>query len=254
VSASTHNQALSAILFLYREALAVELPSGKSTKPPCWHGACMTEGMKQMSLDTTGFERKTKHTRKREFLDEMSLVVPWSELVALITPHGPSRGAKGGRPPFGVDTLLRIHFLQWFNLSDQAMEESLYDTAMFRQFAGLDIGEDHLPDESTILRFRHLLEEHQWAEQILATISATLTDKGLLLKQGTVVDATLIAARRSTKNQDRERYPEMHQTKKGMALRHEGPWWSGCRLGPGSKCGDRGSQRPQRNTGPGFAA
>lgn len=157
--------------------------------------------MKQMSLGAAGFERKTKRTRKREFLDEMNLVVPWSELVALVTPHAPARGAKGGRPPFAVETMLRIHFLQqWFNLSDPAMEEALYDTPMFREFAGLDMGEDHLPDESTILRFRHLLEAHSLSVQILATINATLLAKGLLLKQGTVVDATLIAAPSSTKN------------------------------------------------------
>jgi IS5 family transposase len=172
--------------------------------------------MKQMSLGAAGFERKTKRTRKREFLDEMNLVVPWSELVALVTPHAPARGAKGGRPPFAVETMLRIHFLQqWFNLSDPAMEEALYDTPMFREFADLDMGEDHLPDESTILRFRHLLEAHSLSVQILATINATLMAKGLLLKQGTVVDATLIAAPSSTKNQDGERDPEMHQTKKG---------------------------------------
>ena len=172
--------------------------------------------MKQMSLDTTGFERKTKRTRKREFLDEMNLVVPWAELVSLIAQHSPTRSAKGGRPPFAVETMLRIHFLQqWFNLSDPAMEEALYDTPMFREFAGLDMGEDRLPDESTILRFRHLLEAHNLSLQILATVNATLMAKGLLLKQGTVVDATLIAAPSSTKNQDGERDPEMHQTKKG---------------------------------------
>ena len=172
--------------------------------------------MKQMSLDTTGFERKTKRTRKRAFLDEMNLVVPWAELVSLIAPHSPTRSAKGGRPPFAVETMLRIHFLQqWFNLSDTAMEEALYDTPMFREFAGLDMGEDRLPDESTILRFRHLLEAHNLSLQILATVNATLMAKGLLLKQGTVVDATLIAAPSSTKNQDGERDPEMHQTKKG---------------------------------------
>jgi len=172
-----------------------------------------------MSLDTTGFERKTKRTRKREFLDEMDLLVPWAELVALIAPHAPARkpkGPKGGRPPFAVETMLRIHFLQqWFNLSDPVMEESLYDTPMFRDFAGLDMGEDHLPDESTILRFRHLLEAHQLSVQILATVNATLTAKGLLLKQGTVVDATLIAAPSSTKNITGTRDPEMHQIKKG---------------------------------------
>lgn len=177
--------------------------------------------MKQMSLGTAGFERKTKRTRKREFLDEMNLVVPWAELVALIAQHAPQPGAKGGRPPFGVVTMLRIHFLQnWFNLSDPAMEEALYDTPMFREFAGLDVGEDHLPDESTILRFRHLLETHNLSLHILATVNATLSAKGLLLKQGTVVDATLIAAPSSTKNSTGTRDPEMHQTKKGNQWHH----------------------------------
>ncbi|MFZ2825172.1 IS5 family transposase [Hydrogenophaga sp.] len=172
--------------------------------------------MKQMSLGESGFERKTKRTRKREFLDEMNLVVPWSELVSLIAPHAPAPGAKGGRPPFAVETMLRIHFVQqWFNLSDPGMEEALYDTPMFREFAGLDAGEDNLPDESTILRFRHLLEAHSLSLQILATVNATLAAKGLLLKSGTVVDATLIAAPSSTKNSSGERDPEMHQTKKG---------------------------------------
>ncbi|WP_234265107.1 IS5 family transposase [Hydrogenophaga sp. NFH-34] len=172
--------------------------------------------MKQMSLGESGFERKTKRTRKREFLDEMNLVVPWAELVSLIAPHAPAPGAKGGRPPFAVETMLRIHFLQqWFNLSDPAMEEALYDMALFREFVGLDAGEDNLPDESTILRFRHLLEAHNLSLQILATVNATLAAKGLLLKSGTVVDATLIAAPSSTKNSGGERDPEMHQTKKG---------------------------------------
>ena len=172
--------------------------------------------MKQMSLGESGFERKTKRTRKREFLDEMNLVVPWVELVSLIAPHAPAPGAKGGRPPFAVETMLRIHFLQeWFNLSDPAMEEALYDMALFREFVGLDTGDDNLPDESTILRFRHLLEAHNLGLQILATVNATLAAKGLLLKSGTVVDATLIAAPSSTKNSSGERDPEMHQTKKG---------------------------------------
>jgi IS5 family transposase len=172
--------------------------------------------MKQMSLGESGFERKTKRTRKREFLDEMNLVVPWAELVSLIAPHAPTPGAKGGRPPFAIETMLRIHFVQqWFNLSDPAMEEALYDMALFREFVGLDAGEDNLPDESTILRFRHLLETHNLSLQILAIVNATLAAKGLLLKSGTVVDATLIAAPSSTKNSSGERDPEMHQTKKG---------------------------------------
>jgi IS5 family transposase len=136
--------------------------------------------------------------------------------VSLITPHAPTPGVKGGRPPFAVETMLRIHFLQqWFNLSDPSMEEALYDTPMFREFVGLDQGEENLPDESTILRFRHLLEANNLSIQILATVNATLTAKGLLLRSGTVVDATLIAAPSSTKNNSGERDPEMHQTKKG---------------------------------------
>ncbi len=172
--------------------------------------------MKQMSLANSGFELKTKRTRKREFLDEMELVVPWAELEALIEPHAPKVGAKGGRPPFAVATMLRIHFLQqWFNLSDPAMEEALYDMELFRQFARLDGGIDRLPDESTILRFRHLLEQHDLSLRIMGAVNATLAAKGLLLKAGTVVDATLIAAPSSTKNGSGERDPEMHQTKKG---------------------------------------
>ena len=170
--------------------------------------------MKQQSLAAAGFELATKRTRKREFLDEMNLVVPWVELVALIKPHAPA--GKTGRPPFAVETMLRIHFMQqWFGLSDPAMEEALHDVPLYCQFAQLDPGLSRLPDESTILRFRHLLEAGDLSLQIMAAINATLSAKGLMLKTGTVVDATLIAAPSSTKNKDGERDPEMHQAKKG---------------------------------------
>ena len=170
--------------------------------------------MKQQSLATAGFELASKRTRKREFLDEMNLVVPWSDLVGLVQPHAPA--GKTGRPPFAVETMLRIHFMQqWFGLSDPAMEEALHDVPLYCQFARLDPGMSRLPDESTILRFRHLLEEHDLSLQIMAAINATLANKGLMLKAGTVVDATLIAAPSSTKNKDGERDPEMHQAKKG---------------------------------------
>ena len=173
--------------------------------------------MKQISLATSGFELVIKRTRKRVFLDEMSLVVPWTELVDLIQPFAPiGTGAKGGRPTFAVETMLRIHFLQqWFGLSDPAMEEALHDTPLYCGFARLDAAMDRLPDETTILRFRHLLEEHNLGIQLLAAINATLIAKGLMLKTGTVVDATLIAAPSSTKNSRGERDPQMHQTKKG---------------------------------------
>ncbi|PKO78232.1 MAG: IS5/IS1182 family transposase [Betaproteobacteria bacterium HGW-Betaproteobacteria-15] len=166
--------------------------------------------MKQQDL---GLNLSKRRTRKAVFLDEMNLVVPWTELLALITPHAPR--AKTGRPPFELETMLRIHFIQqWFGLSDLAMEEALFETTLYREFVGLTSVE-RIPDRVSILRFRHLLEEHQLAEQILATVNATLSGKGLMLREGTVVDATLIAAPSSTKNKDGERDPEMHQTKKG---------------------------------------
>ena len=173
--------------------------------------------MKQISLATTGFELVTKRTRKRVFLDEMNLVVPWTELVGLIDPFASSgTTAKGGRPAFAVETMLRIHFLQqWFGLSDPAMEEALHDIALYCEFARLDPGAMRLPDETTILRFRHLLEANNLSIELLTTINATLAAKGLMLKTGTVVDATLIAAPSSTKNSSGERDPEMHQAKKG---------------------------------------
>ena len=172
--------------------------------------------MNQISLGTSGFELSSKRTRKREFLDEMNRVVPWAELVRLIQPYAPS--GKTGRPPFAVETLLRIHFMQqWFTLSDPAMEEALHDTPLYCEFARLDPGMSRLPDESTILRFRHLLEANDLALQIMATVNAMpmLSSKGLLLKAGTAVDATLIAAPCSTKNSSGTRDSEMHQTKKG---------------------------------------
>ena len=167
--------------------------------------------MKQADL---GLNLSTKRTRKREFLDEMNRVVPWAALVALVTPHAPA--GRRGRPPFPVETMLRIHFMQqWFGLSDPAMEEALFDVPRYREFAGLDNGNVGLPDESTILRFRHLLETHKLAGPMLATVNDVLRDKGLMLRIGTVVDATLISAPSSTKNDSGQRDPEMHQTKKG---------------------------------------
>ena len=169
--------------------------------------------MVAMTQQELGLNLSTRRTRKAVFLDEMNLVVPWTELLSLIAPHAPR--AKTGRPPFELATMLRIHFLQqWFGLSDLAMEEALFETTLYREFAGLSSVE-RIPDRVSILRFRHMLEEHQLAEQILATVNATLADKGLMLREGTVVDATLIAAPSSTKNKDGERDPEMHQTKKG---------------------------------------
>ncbi|NLG75112.1 MAG: IS5 family transposase [Xanthomonadaceae bacterium] len=167
--------------------------------------------MKQADL---GLNLSTKRTRKREFLDEMNRVVLWAQLIALIEPHYPK--GKTGRPPMGISTMLRVHFMQqWFGLSDPAMEEALHDVPLYREFAGLEGPMRRLPDESTILRFRHLLEKHELAAPILATVNAVLQQHGLMLKAGTVVDATLISAPSSTKNSTGERDPEMRQTKKG---------------------------------------
>jgi len=167
--------------------------------------------MKQTSL---GLGQSSKRTRRRVFLDEMDSVVPWSELVALISPYMPE--GRRGRPPFAVEVMLRIHFMQqWFNLSDPAMEEALHDMALFRDFAGLGNWNEPVPDETTILRFRRVLEKHKLAPQILQTINDLLRSKGLMLRAGTVVDATLIAAPNSTKNAAGERDPEMKQSKKG---------------------------------------
>ena len=173
--------------------------------------ATRSTAMKQLSL---GLNLSTKKTRKAKFLDEMERVVPWAALVQVVEPHCPR--AKTGRPPFAVETMLRIHYLQqWFSLSDPAMEEALHDTPLFREFAKIDQGVARLPDETTILRFRHLLERHNLAPDMLRLVNDILGAKGLLLRTGTVVDATLIAAPSSTKNADGQRDPEMKQTKKG---------------------------------------
>ena len=167
--------------------------------------------MKQTDL---GLDLVSKKTRKRVFLDEMERAIPWQGLQTLIEPHYP----KGltGRPPFAIETMLRLHFLQqWFGLSDPAMEEALFDVPLYREFAGLPSCVTRLPDESTILRFRHLLEQHGLAAQMLALVNGLLRERGLMVKAGTAVDATLIAAASSTKNKDRKRDPEMHSAKKG---------------------------------------
>ena len=166
--------------------------------------------MKQKDL---GLDLSTRRTRKQILLDEMEQVMPWSELLALITPHAPV--AKTGRPPFDLAMMLRIHCLQqWFGLSDLGAEEALFETGFYRDFAGIS-GTQRIPDRVSILRFRHLLEAHALSLTMLQVINAKLATHGLLLKTGTVVDATLIAAPSSTKNSTGERDPEMHQTKKG---------------------------------------
>ncbi|MHB0819545.1 IS5-like element ISPst5 family transposase [Stutzerimonas stutzeri] len=168
--------------------------------------------MKQMTFADAEYAGKRKQTRKELFLIEMDQVVPWKGLIALIEPHYPK--GEGGRPAYPLMAMLRVHLMQnWFGYSDPAMEEALYETTILRQFAGLNL--ERIPDETTILNFRRLLDKHELAAGILAVINGYLGDRGLSLRQGTIVDATLIHAPSSTKNKDGKRDPEMHQTKKG---------------------------------------
>src|SRR5207253_989034 len=171
--------------------------------------------MKQRTLAMmTGFEQYTRKTRRAIFLEEMEQVVPWGELCALVAPHYPQPGK--GRRPVGVERMLRIYFLQqWFNLSDPAVEEALYDSGGMRQFVGIDLGCEPVPDETTVCKFRHLLEEHQLGEQILGQVNLHLQAQGVRITTGTIVDATILHAPTSTKNREQQRDPEMHQTKKG---------------------------------------
>lgn len=180
---------------------------------------------KQLTLAGNEFERFRKPTRREKFLAEMNTVVPWSELVALLEPYYPKTTRAGGRPPVGLERMLRIHCLQlWFNLSDPAVEEALYDSRSMRAFVGIDLGREPVPDETTVMRFRHLLEEHKLGAQIFEDVGRLLQQRGLRLSKGTIVDATIIAAPSSTKNADGARDPEMHQAKKGQQ------WYFGMKL------------------------
>jgi IS5 family transposase len=175
--------------------------------------------MQQISLSQAHetFSIKPKRTRKQRFLDSMNAVVPWSMIEQLITPHYSQPSAKGGRPPARLSVMLRIFFLQqWFGLSDPAVEEALHDMPTYRHFVGLDAGIDTMPDETTILRFRHLLEEHKLQQQIFDLVRHLLQAQGLMLQSGTTVDATLIAAPSSTKNKKGQRDPDMHSSRKGL--------------------------------------
>lgn len=169
----------------------------------------------QATFAGSGFEAYRKATRRELFLAEMERVVPWAQLVSLIEPVYPKpQGA--GRRPIGLERMLRIYFLQhWFNLSDPAMEEALYDSVAMRGFAGIDLGREGAPDETTVCKFRHLLEEHGLGKRLFEEVGRHLQAKGLKVSSGTIIDATIINAPSSTKNASGERDPEMHQTKKG---------------------------------------
>lgn len=164
---------------------------------------------------TSGFEKHRKQTRKEKFLDEMDRIIPWLDLSQSLEPYYPNpQGA--GRRPIGLERMLRIYFMQhWYNLSDPAMEEALYDSRAMRDFARIDLGNEPAPDETTILNFRHLMEKRDFGAELLRLVNVYLTENGLAISRGTIVDATIINAPSSTKNKDKARDPDMHQTKKG---------------------------------------
>src|SRR5215210_5263124 len=169
---------------------------------------------RQGSFSQAEYAGKKKQTRRDKFLAEMEQVVPWARLVERLRPFYPK--GERGRPPIGLERMLRIHFLQqWYGLADGVMEDTLYDSQALRGFAGIDLTVAAIPDETTILNFRHWLEQHELSQALFAEVSAMLEEHGLLMRQGTIVDATIIAAPPSTKNKQKSRDPEMHQTKKG---------------------------------------
>lgn len=170
---------------------------------------------KQLSFASYEFAQKKRVTRREKFLAEMEQVVPWARLEALIEPMYPSAG-RVGRQPVGVARMLRMYCLQqWFSLSDEAVEDAVYDSQSMRDFIGIDLARESVPDATTLLKFRRLLEEHGLTKRLFDEINVLLSERGLLLREGTMVDATIIAAPPSTKNKDQARDPEMHQTKKG---------------------------------------
>jgi IS5 family transposase len=168
----------------------------------------------QRTFASMAWQAKGKVTRRERFLAEMDAVIPWTRLLGLIAPHYPKAG--NGRQPLGMEKMLRIYFLQqWFNLSDPQAEDAIYDSESMRRFARVELGDEVVPDESTILRFRHLLERHGLTQAIFDSITGLLEERRLLLRSGTIVDATIIAAPSSTKNASATRDPEMKQTRKG---------------------------------------
>ena len=171
--------------------------------------------MRQDSFSNAGFEKYRKKTRKEQFLEEMDSIIPWKELTEVIEPFYPKpKGA--GRRPIGIERMLRIHFIQhWFNLSDPAAEEALYDSRSLRQFVGIDLGREPVPDETTICKFRHLMKKQNLGDQLFHLVNQYLQENGLKVSRGTIVDASIISAPSSTKNKKKERDPEMRQTRKG---------------------------------------
>jgi IS5 family transposase len=184
--------------------------------------------MKQQTLamavdQSSGYEQYRKPTRRDEFLKTMEAIVPWGALCEVIEPHYPKAG--NGRPPIGLERMLRIHFIQhWFNLADLACEEALYDSASLRRFVGIDLGREPVPDATTMLKFRRLLNDNKLGEALFAKVGRELQARGFKVNTGTIVDATIIGAPSSTKNADKARDPQMHQTRKGKQ------WYFGMKL------------------------
>lgn len=184
--------------------------------------------MKQQSLavasdEGAGFEQYRRPTRRDVFLATMNEIVPWQELCAVIDPYYPKPG--NGRPPVGLERMLRMYFVQhWFNLADQACEEALLDSTALRRFVGIDLGHERVPDGTTLLKFRRLLDKHELGKQLFAAVGQVLQARGMKVGTGTIVDATIIGAPSSTKNQDKARGPQMHQTRKGQQ------WYFGMKM------------------------
>ncbi|NYS62631.1 IS5 family transposase [Vreelandella salicampi] len=173
--------------------------------------------MKQISFAQAEHQNKKKVTRRERFLAQMEALVPWQRLIDALSPsYFPNAAGKRGRPPSGLERMLRIYFLQqWYALADEALEDAIYDSQAMRDFIGIDLAIESVPDATTLLRFRHLLEKHALTQRIFEEINAHLTEKGLFMREGTIVDATIVAAAPSTKNKAKQRDPEMKQTRKG---------------------------------------
>ncbi|MCL4696896.1 MAG: IS5 family transposase [Burkholderiaceae bacterium] len=193
--------------------------------------------MKQQTLamaddQNAQYEQYRRPTRRDVFLQTMERLVPWAELCAVIEPHYPKAG--NGRPPVGLERMLRMYFVQhWFNLADAACEDALLDSTALRRFVGIDLGRERVPDATTLLKFRRLLEQHKLGEALFAKVGEVLQAQGLKIGTGTIVDATIIGAPSSTKNADKKRDPQMHQTRKGQQ------WYFGMKMhiGVDSKTG-----------------
>ena len=186
--------------------------------------------MKQYTLTDIEYSRRKKKTRREEFLDTMNRMIPWDHWIDLIKPYYPS--GKRGRPTRGIETMLRMYLMQnWFNLSDAGLEDAIYDSYAMRSFMNIDFYKEQVPDATTLLKFRHLLEEHHIGEQIFADVNSRLEECGLIMHGGSIVDATIVSAPSSTKNKDGKRDPEMHQTKKGNQ------WYHGMKIHAGADAG-----------------